>query len=248
MAPMKTHIGISGWRYGPWRRVFYPEGLPQRCELEYASRHFSSIEINGSFYSLQTVSSWVRWYDETPADFVFAVKGSRFITHMKRLRDVQQPLANFFAQGILAMKEKLGPVLWQFPPNFTFESERFESFLKLLPGSHAAALRLARRRDQRMKGRSYLRIGTDRELRHAVEVRHESFASRDFYKLLRKYDVALVVADTAGKWPFMTEVTSGFVYVRLHGDKELYVSGYTPAALHRWARSVYEWQAQGLDV
>jgi uncharacterized protein YecE (DUF72 family) len=243
-----TRIGISGWRYGPWRGTFYPKDLPQKRELEFASRHFNSIEINGSFYSLQHVASWQHWYDETPEEFVFSIKGGRFITHMKKLKDVEKPLANFFAQGVLALKEKIGPILWQFPPGFAFNAERFEAFFQMLPRDTQAALKLARKRDQRMKGRSYLRVDANRKLRHAVEIRHESFKSPEFVKLLRKYDVGLVVADTAGKWPFMEDVTADFVYARLHGDTELYVSGYTPAALDQWAARVCAWRKEKLDV
>ena len=198
----QARIGISGWRYGTWRQRFYPPGLPQNHELEFASRQFNSIELNGSFYSLQRVSSWERWYAETPEDFIFSVKGGRFITHMKKLKDVEKPLANFFAQGLLALKEKLGPILWQFPPAFAFNAARFEQFFQLLPRDMKGALKLARRRDQRMIGSSYLRLDKfmdpSRPLRHAVEIRHDSFQSPDFLKLLRTHQVALVVADTAG--------------------------------------------------
>ena len=248
---VQTRIGISGWRYGAWRKRFYPARLPHKRELEFASRQFNSIEINGSFYSLQDVSSWQRWYAETPEDFVFSVKGGRFITHMKKLKDIEKPLANFFAQGVLALKEKLGPILWQFPPVFAFNADRFEEFFRLLPKDMTSALKLARRRDKRMIGSSYLHldnhIDPSRPLRHAVEIRHDSFRSPDFLKLLRTHDVALVVADTAGKWPLMEEVTSRFVYARLHGDTELYVSGYTPSALDQWARRVRSWQKKRLD-
>src|SRR4051812_41952508 len=219
-----------------------------RQELAFASRQVNSIEINGSFYSLQNVSSWQSWYRETPDDFLFSIKGSRFITHMKKLKDVEKPLANFFAQGILALNEKLGPILWQFPPGFAFHAEKFESFFRLLPRNSGEALRLARRRDQRMKGRSYLRIDESRPLQHAVEIRHESFRSAEFTSLLRKWNIALVVADTAGKWPFMEDVTADFVYSRLHGDKELYVSGYTSDALDLWARRVRAWRKKRLGV
>jgi uncharacterized protein YecE (DUF72 family) len=249
---VQTRIGISGWRYGAWRKRFYPDRLPQKRELEFASRQFNSIEINGSFYSLQDVSSWQRWYAETPEDFVFSVKGGRFITHMKKLRDIEKPLANFFAQGVLALKEKLGPILWQFPPTFAFKADRFEEFLKLLPKDLTSALKLARRRDGRVIGSSYLRldkrIDPNRSLRHAVEIRHDSFRSPEFLKLLRIHGVGLVLADTAGKWPFLEEITSDFVYARLHGDTELYVSGYTPSALAQWARRVRTWQKKQLDT
>ena len=248
MLKTDLRVGISGWRYGPWRNNFYPAGLPMRQELAFASRQVNSIEINGSFYSLQDVSSWQLWYRETPDKFRFSIKGSRFITHMKKLKDVEKPLANFFAQGILALKEKLGPILWQFPPGFAFHAEKFDSFFRLLPATTGDALRLARRRDHRMKGRSYLRIDENRSLQHAVEIRHESFRSTEFTDLLRKWNIALVVADTAGKWPFMEDVTANFVYARLHGDKELYVSGYTSVALDLWARRVRVWRKKKLGV
>src|SRR6266568_351228 len=135
----QVRIGISGWRYGPWRGTFYPSDLQQRRELEYASCKLNSIEINGSFYSLQRPKNYLKWYAETPADFVFAVKGSRFITHMKRLKDIETPLANFFASGLLALREKLGPLLWQFPPNFHYDRAKLERFFRLLPRDTRAA-------------------------------------------------------------------------------------------------------------
>src|SRR6476646_7414538 len=150
----QTRIGISGWTYGPWRGVFYPKELAHKRELEYASRQFNSIEINGSFYSLQRRSSYQRWYDETPPGFVFSVKGGRFITHMKKLRDVEAPLANFFASGVLCLREKLGPILWQFPPNFGWNEERFTEFFELLPADTRAAARLAKKHDAKLKGRA----------------------------------------------------------------------------------------------
>ena len=235
-------IGISGWRYEPWRRIFYPDDLPQHRELEFAARAFSSIEINGSFYSLQSPASYAAWYDATPDDFVFSVKGPRYITHILRLNGVLRPLANFFASGVFNLREKLGPVLWQFPPSMRYDAARFESFLKLLPHDSAAALALARRRDARMHGRSCLRIDARRPLRHAIEIRHESFATAEFITQLRRHRVALVVADTAGKWPYLEDATTDFMYLRLHGDKELYASGYTDAALDRWADRIRAWQ------
>ncbi|MBA3564102.1 MAG: DUF72 domain-containing protein [Gammaproteobacteria bacterium] len=240
-------IGISGWRYGPWRGKFYPKGLAQRRELEFASRQVNSIEINGSFYSLQTPQSYHDWYEQTPADFVFSVKGGRFITHMKRLRDIEAPLANFFASGVLRLNEKLGPFLWQFPPNFSLDLDRFEAFFELLPPDSQWAEKLARRHDDKVKGRSWMRIDENRPLRHAVEIRHDSFNDERFIRLLRKHDIALVVADMAGKWPFMEDVTSDFIYVRLHGDKKIYVSGYTDAALDTWANKIRCW-TRGKDA
>jgi uncharacterized protein YecE (DUF72 family) len=241
-------IGISGWRYEPWRGVFYPEDLPQRRELEFASRHFPTIELNGSFYSLQRPEYYEQWYRETPPGFVFSVKGSRYITHMLRLKDIDKPLANFFASGILNLKEKLGPFLWQFPPMFTYKPERLAAFFERLPRDTERALALARKRDARMTGRCRLAIDANRPLRHAVEIRHPSFMHDEFLALLRRHDIGLVVADTAGKWPKMFDVTSNFVYVRLHGDVELYKSGYTSRALDGWARRIRAWDAAGKDV
>jgi uncharacterized protein YecE (DUF72 family) len=243
-----VRIGISGWRYEPWRGVFYPEGLPQRRELEFCARHFPTVEINGSFYSLQRPEYYQQWYDETPPGFVFAVKGSRYITHMLRLNNVEKPLANFYASGILNLREKLGPFLWQFPPMFIYRPERLEPFFEMLPRSTEAALRLARRRDARMTGRARLAIDAQRPLRHAVEIRHPSFVNPDFVSLLRKHDIGLVVADTAGKWPKMFHATSSFVYVRLHGDIKIYTSGYSGRALDSWARRIRAWSREGRDV
>jgi uncharacterized protein YecE (DUF72 family) len=238
---MAVRIGISGWRYEPWRGVFYPPGLVQAKELEFAARAFSTVEINGSFYSLQSPRSWATWRDATPPDFVFSVKGPRYVTHILRLRDVERPLANFFASGLLGLGERLGPILWQFPPQMRFDAAKFAAFFALLPRDTGAALSLARRRDARMHGRSRLRIDASRPLRHAVEIRHESFATPEFVGLLRRHGIALVVADTAGKWPYLEDVTADFVYLRLHGDKELYASGYTESALDRWADRIRAW-------
>jgi uncharacterized protein YecE (DUF72 family) len=237
----KIYIGISGWRYEPWRGVFYPKGLPQHRELAHASRELPTIEINGSFYSLQRPESYARWYEDTPEGFVFSVKGSRYITHLLRLRDIEKALANFYASGLLNLKEKLGPFLWQFPPNFPYDPERFDAFFSLLPRDTGEALALARRRDGRMKGRCRLAIDAIRPLRHAVEIRHESFRDPSFVALLRRHRVALVVADTAGKWPYVEDVTSDFIYMRLHGEQEIYRSGYTDEALDRWAQRMRAW-------
>jgi uncharacterized protein YecE (DUF72 family) len=236
-------IGISGWRYAPWRGVFYPKELPQHRELEYASRALPSIEINGTFYSLQRPERFEAWYRDVPAGFVFAVKGSRFITHMKRLREVEKPLANFFASGLFELRDKLGPLLWQLPPTFAYDEERLDAFFRQLPRTTEQALSLARRRDARVKGRARLAIDRNRKLRHAVEIRHESFLDPAFIALLRRHRIALVVADTAGKWPYCEDVTADFVYLRLHGDEELYASGYSEFALDRWAERIAAWSA-----
>ena len=233
-------IGISGWRYKGWRGAFYPEGLPQRRELEYAASIFPSIEINGTFYSLQRPESFEAWAAATPDDFVFAVKGPRFITHMKKLNDCETPLANFFASGIFRLGHKLGPILWQLPPNLGFDSTRLEAFFKLLPRATKAAARLASHHDHRLDNRADLRPRVNIPIRHALEIRHESFRTPEFIHLLREHDIALVCADTVD-WPRLMDLTSDFVYVRLHGSKELYVSGYEDVDIDVWACRVAAW-------
>lgn len=236
----EIRIGISGWRYAPWRGVFYPPGLVQRRELEFAAAQFDSIEVNGSFYGLLRPEYYTRWYAQTPDGFVFSLKAPRLITHLHRLRDVEEPLGRFFASGVLGLREKLGPLLWQFPPRMAYDEARWKAFLSMLPKDTDAARDCARR------------IGADvetmpprRRLRHAVEIRHPSFRDERFIALLRRHRVALVVADTAGRWPYLEDLTADFVYLRLHGDEELYVSGYTDAALRRWAARIERWAGGG---
>jgi uncharacterized protein YecE (DUF72 family) len=242
-------VGISGWRYAGWRGDFYPKGLPQAQELRYAASKLTSIEINGSFYSLQRPSSYQRWHDETPDDFVFAVKGGRFITHLKRLRDVEAPLANFFASGVLALGPKLGPVLWQLPEMLTFDAAVLDAFLSQLPRTTSEAAALAERHDDRLSGdRVDTRVRVEQPIRHAVEPRSKTFATEEFYRILAEHDTGCVLADTAGRWPVLDRRTSDLRYVRLHGDKELYASGYTPEALDRWAERCRAWMADGEDV
>ena len=238
--PGKIRIGISGWTYAPWRGRFYPAKLPQNQELSYAANIFPSIEINGTFYSLQRPESFGKWAESTPENFIFSVKGPRFITHMRRLKDAKIPLANFFASGLLRLGPKLGPLLWQLPPNFKFDPKRIETFLKLLPRDTEAAVALARRHDKRLSGRSWMKIGESRPLRHCMEIRHESFRSPDFIELLRSYNTALVCADTV-EWPRLMDVTSNFMYCRLHGSEELYASGYDDKSLDQWAERVFAW-------
>ena len=238
-------LGISGWLYPAWRGTFYPRGLRQRGELAYASRAFNSIEINGTFYSLKSPDNFRAWRDETPADFVFAMKGARFVTHMKQLRDCETALANFFAQGALALGRKLGPILWQLPARMSFNEQRIGQFLALLPRDTMEAARLARRRDRRiMAGRTLLAPAAAAPIRHALEVRHESFRDRRFLALLRQAGVALVVSD-APDWPRFEEITADFLYLRLHGAQELYSSGYDGAALDLWAERVRRWASAG---
>ena len=237
-----VHIGISGWNYPGWRGVFYPAGLAHKQELAFAGRHVDTIEINGSFYSLLRPESVQRWRDQTPSRFVFSLKGSRFITHMKRLGDVETALANFFASGVLALEDKLGPILWQLPPSFRFDASRLSAFFDRLPRTSTEAARLARRHDHRVKGRSYTAITSNRRIRHALEVRHPSFHDPAFFALLRRHDIALCIADTAKRYPDFDEVTADFVYVRLHGATKLYASGYAHRTLARWADRIEGWR------
>jgi len=252
----RVRIGISGWTYKPWRGVFYPSGLPQKRELQFAAAQFSTIEINGTFYSLQRPSSFAQWVAQTPDDFVFAVKGSRYITHMLRLRNVEQPLANLFASGLLRLGPKLGPLLWQFPPNFQFnEASRalLEQFFQLLPHDTVAANTLARKHDSRIKGRTWIEApgteapgGKPQRVRHAIEIRHPSFVCSEFVTLLRGYNIALVCADTV-EWPRLMDITADFAYCRLHGSEVLYTSGYGEQAIGTWAARVATW-ARGEEV
>lgn len=238
------YIGISGWTYAGWRGgTFYPRGLAHRRELEYTSHHLNAVEINGTFYSLQRPSSFASWYQQTPPGFQFALKGSRFITHMKQLNDVRTALANYFASGVLRLGEKLGPILWQFSSRRRFDPERFAAFMAQLPRTMRAAARLAREHDHRVKENGWTRAVTDGPIRHAFEVRHQSFFNDEFIELLRSHDVALVFSDAGAEWPYSEDISSDFVYARLHGAEEIYASGYDDGALEQWARRTRSWSA-----
>ena len=237
----EIRVGISGWTYPPWRGNFYPKGLPQKKELAFASRWFNALEINGTFYSLQTPSSFETWYEETPADFVFTLKGGKFVTHLRKLKEPRQGLANYFASGLLRLREKLGPILWQFPPEFGFDEERFKTFFDMLPRDMESMARFGKGHDDRVKGGVFLEVDKNRPVRHAVEFRHKSFLSDRFLDLLCKHNVALVAADAASKFPTAEDVTADFVYVRLHGSRQLYASGYTPTEISTWADKIRAW-------
>lgn len=240
----EVRIGTSGWVYPPWRGVFYPKGVTQKRELAYLSEQLNSVEINGSFYSLQRPSSYQKWAAETPEDFVFAVKGSRFITHMKRLKDGSELLANYLASGVLALGPKLGPILWQLPPTLQFDADLLANFFNALPRTTTAAAEVAKQHDHRVDP-AHTITDAERPMRYALEVRHDSYNTPEFIDLLKRHDIALVVADAAGKYPLIEEVTTDFVYVRLHGHDELYVSGYTDEGLDQWAEKVRGWAKQG---
>jgi uncharacterized protein YecE (DUF72 family) len=239
-------IGTSGWAYPEWRGAFYPSDLPQRRQLAHLAERLSTVEINGSFYSLQRPTSYQNWAAQVPGDFCFAVKGGRFITHLKQLRDPEIPLANFFASGVLALGDKLGPVLWQLPATLSFDVDRIAEFLALLPRSTTAAAELANRHSDVLPAdRTWLAVDQDRPVRHAIEVRHESFRSEVFSDLLRANDIALVASDSPRTWPYFEEITASFGYFRLHGHTELYASGYSGRSLDGWAATIRDWARQG---
>jgi uncharacterized protein YecE (DUF72 family) len=245
----RVRIGTSGYDYRGWRGRFYPAKLPRRQWLAHASRLFDSIELNGTFYSLKSPDVFRRWAEETPGrDFVFAIKGSRFITHNLKLRRSEGALANFFASGILALGRKTGPFLWQLPDSYRFDAERIETFVRLLPRTSTEAEDLARNHDARLRRGALVEAAAPVRYRHAFEVRHPSYFRPEFFALLRRLRVAYVIADTAGKWTLAEEVTAGFVYVRLHGSRVLYGSDYTTEELAAWSARVRRWSAEGRDV
>ena len=236
-------IGISGWTYAGWRGVFYPRGLKQAQELRYAAERFRSIEINGTFYRMQRPENFAAWAEQTPDGFVFSVKVSRFITHNKKLQNAEVPFGNFLASGVLRLGPKLGPLLWQFPRALRWDPAKFEKWFRLLPRDTEQAAAFARRHhDHRVEGRAWMRTDAARPLRHAIEVRHDSFCVPAFVDMLREHDIALVVADTVS-WPRRMDLTADLVYCRLHGSEELYVSGYDDVDLDDWARRVRAWAA-----
>ncbi|MFM0715304.1 DUF72 domain-containing protein [Paraburkholderia strydomiana] len=209
--PANIRIGIGGWTYAPWRGPFYPDGLTQARELEYASRNLTSIEINGTFYGLQKPASYEKWYQETPDDFVFSLKAPRYATNRKVLTDAGETIERFFASGVLLLKQKLGPINWQFAPTKKFDHEDFDAFLKLLPAS--------------IEGQ---------KLRHAIEVRNDTFKSPEFIALARKYKVAVVLAGDSD-YPQIADLTAQFVYARIMGTTDRQAKGYSAKALDAWA-------------
>ena len=245
----RAYIGISGYDYKAWRGAFYPADLPARRWLESASARFNSIELNGTFYSLKSPAAFARWVAETPErDFVLAVKGGRFITHNLKLRNAERSLGNFFASGILALGRKTGPFLWQLPATYRFDAERMDGFMRQLPRTSRDAEAVALQHDDRLRRGALVDAAVNVPYRHAFEVRHPSYFHDEFFALLREHACAFVIADTAGKFPYAEEVTADFVYVRLHGSRELYASGYTDAELDAWAEKIRGWHASVRDV
>jgi uncharacterized protein YecE (DUF72 family) len=240
----RAFVGISGYDYKPWRGRFYPEQLPARGWLEYASRRFNSIELNGTFYSLKSPSVFQRWADDVPGrGFVFAIKGGRFITHNLKLRRCETALGNFFASGVLALGARTGPFLWQLPATYAFDAERLDSFMRQLPRDSREGEAVARQHDERLRRGALTEAAANVPYRHAFEVRHPSYFHEEFYSILRAHGCAFVIADSAGKFPMACEVTADFVYVRLHGSQELYVSGYTDSELDEWAARIATWRS-----
>jgi uncharacterized protein YecE (DUF72 family) len=223
----KIRIGVGGWTYEPWRGVFYPDKLPQKRELEYASGQLTSIEINGTFYGAQKPESFAKWHDGTPEDFVFSLKAPRYATNRKVLGSAGETIERFLGGGVMELKDKLGAINWQLAPTKKFDPVDFEAFLQLLPKNHQG-----------------------RALRHAVEVRHDSFRSPAFVALMRKYGIAAVIAGDS-EYPQIPDPTAPFVYVRIMGTSEKEESGYSAKALDLWAARAKAWAAgtavDGLD-
>jgi uncharacterized protein YecE (DUF72 family) len=220
-------VGVGGWTYEPWRGTFYPEDLPQKRELEHASRQFTSIEINGTYYGSQKPASYTKWHDETPDEFVFSLKAPRFAVNRTVLAEAGNSIARFFESGLTELKGKLGPINWQFLPTKKFEPGDFEAFLKLLP-----------------------REAAGRPLRHVVEVRHDSFRTPDFIALVREYQVGVVIAGDSA-YPQIADLTAPFVYARIMGTKAQQPLGYSDATLDLWAARARTWASgnapEGLD-
>lgn len=245
----KPWVGISGWTFPGWRGTFYPKDLTQKKELEYASRQLSSIEINGTFYALQRPTSFQNWYSQTPENFQFSVKAPQFMTHVLRLKEIEEPLANFMASGVLCLKEKLGPILWQFPPFVMLKDDRFEKFLKMLPQDAKQAAKLAKKHGEKVKGRAWIKAEGNFPVRHAFEFRHKSFLNKDFIEILRAHNVAFVCAHEGGeKVPYTEEPTANFVYARLHGEGKKFAKGYPDREITAWAKRVKDWNKQGIDT
>jgi uncharacterized protein YecE (DUF72 family) len=249
--PPRFLVGTSGWIYPHWKGLFYPPKLPGRRWLTYLAERLPSVEVNGTFYSLTRPSACEAWREAVPPGFVFALKGSRYITHMLKLSNFRAPLANFFSSGVLRLGRTLGPVLWQLPPQLPFRADRADAFFAALPRDVREAERWARRHDSRTTGRAALTApdGRDTPLLHAVEIRHESWLSDEALRLLERRAIALVAADTASRHPLSLARTSReLAYVRLHGARRLYEGRYTEAELQEWARRARAWAREGTTV
>lgn len=232
-------VGVSGWDYDAWTGSFYPDDLSRDDRLSWLSRRLDAVEVNRSFYGLLSPATLCSWNGDTPARTRLALKGSRFITHNKRLGDARTPLANFLASGPLVLGIKLGPCLWQLSRRHRFDAARLRAFVDLLPHDTDDAARLARHHDHRVED-VFLEPEANHRVRHVLEARHESFLCPEAVGILRDGGVALAVSH-AGDWPLREEITAGFVYIRLHGEPETYASGYGSDALDRWAARIRAW-------
>jgi uncharacterized protein YecE (DUF72 family) len=238
-------VGVSGWSYPHWRGGFYPAGLPHHEELHHLSTRLGSVEINASFYALQSPSRYAGWRDAVGPGFRFAVKGSRYITHQRRLNDPEPGLANFFASGPLALGAELGPFLWQLPASLHFDARRVADFLQALPGDTDEAAALATTAGRHVPAVDP--VSPPKRLRHALEVRHESYRDPGFAAMLGDLGVAVVLADSAGEFPGFQQITADFAYVRLHGPQRIYHGSYGPDAIRAWAGRLRRWRDEGLD-
>jgi uncharacterized protein YecE (DUF72 family) len=246
MASGKIRVGLSGWSYRHWRSAFYPGDLPAREQFSFVAEHFDSVEINRSFYSLVNPGWYRTLYERSPEQFSFAVKGSRFITHMKKLRGTEIALANFVASGILELGEKLGPLLWQLPANFPARPGRLQEFFEILPHSHESAAKLASK--HQLQGRE---VSTEPRyegpIQHALEIRNAELLTDDVLAVAREKQICLV-ASHSSRWPYLEIPSTDFMYLRLHGPRQLYASSYTEGELRNWAERVVAWQRSGWNV
>ena len=208
----KIHVGTSGWAYDHWSEVFYPKDCPKSKWLDFYTKHFSTVELNASFYRLPKPQTFEGWSKKTPDNFLWAVKASRYITHIRRIRDVQEPLERFFSSAD-CLREKLGPILFQLPPNLVFDEAVLSNFCKSLPGDHL----------------------------YTLEVRHPSWAQPRVFEILGQYNISLCISDTAGRYPLIEQLTASFIYIRLHGSRSLYASEYTEEELRAYAAKIKGW-------
>ncbi|MGV8853710.1 MAG: DUF72 domain-containing protein [Devosia sp.] len=241
-----ARTGTAGWVFAPWRGTFYPDGLVQKNELAYASSRLSSIEINATFRANQKPASFAKWAGEARDGFVFSVKGPQLVTHIKRLKNCRSELANFFASGPLALGDRLGPFVWQLPPNLQFDAAVLEGFLELLPKTPADYVALAGQADARLKSEPFLDTSAVGAIRHAIELRHPSFDDPTVNTLLAAHNVARVIADTPES-P-LRELTADFAYCRLQGPARDNAPTYQPADIADWATTIAGWTAKGSDV
>ncbi len=219
--PGNIYVGVGGWTFEPWRGVFYPKGLPHARELNYAGQHLTSIEINGTFYRTQTPATFRKWASEVPDGFVFAVKGVRYVTNRRVLAEAEKSLTIFLDSGVIELGERLGPLIWQFQPTKKFDPDDFEKFLTLLPAKHRGV-----------------------NLRHVVEVRHDSFCTAEFVALARKHSVAICYSEH-DTYPEIADITADFIYARLQKGKDSVTTGYPAKALDQWTTRIATWAKGG---